>query len=129
MASSPPSYFVTVVEDTSSNRVIATATLFTEFQFNHSNHMVSLYACLNGVKQAVFTAQSCYVRLYNPVHNYCLKSNMIFCIWHFFKSLMDILVRIDPQYTPGLSKKLSKQGVLQMRPCKLRYHVIAGMAR
>ena len=46
MASLPPSYFVTVVEDTSSNRVIATATLFTEFQFNHLNHMVSLYACL-----------------------------------------------------------------------------------
>nr|XP_022331578.1 RAC-beta serine/threonine-protein kinase-like [Crassostrea virginica]XP_022331579.1 RAC-beta serine/threonine-protein kinase-like [Crassostrea virginica]XP_022331580.1 RAC-beta serine/threonine-protein kinase-like [Crassostrea virginica] len=39
MASPPPRYYVTVVENTSSNRIIATATLVTEFQFNHSNHM------------------------------------------------------------------------------------------
>ncbi|XP_062596632.1 RAC-alpha serine/threonine-protein kinase-like [Saccostrea cucullata] len=36
MKSSPDNYYVTVIEDTSTNRVISSATLVTELQFNHS---------------------------------------------------------------------------------------------
>lgn len=40
MASPSNTYFVTVVEDTAINRVISTATLVTELQFNQRSPMV-----------------------------------------------------------------------------------------
>lgn len=41
-SNTPGTYYVTVVEDTDINRVISTATLVTELQFNHRCPMVRM---------------------------------------------------------------------------------------
>lgn len=47
MASPSNTYYVTVVEDTAINRVISTATLVTELQFNQRSPMVRVKQLTN----------------------------------------------------------------------------------